>query len=180
MIILICKHIKAYINNYFAKPKAALILLLIAALTIVSILAGCADNNKQQHQRTKQDDEKSMDEVSLKLVANKKTAPETVELSLNIKNNSNKPIKASYSSTKKFDFTVKNSAGEEIWHWSRGQMFAQILSEETLAAGKSLKFSANWPKINDAGAKVKPGKYIIYGRWQAKGYNKVVKSSVEI
>lgn len=179
MIILICKHKKTYINNYFAKPKSALILLLIAALTIVSVLAGCSDN-KQQHQRSKQDNEKSMDEVSLKLVANKETAPETVELTLNIKNNSNKPIKASYSSAKKFDFTVKNSASEEIWHWSRGQMFAEILLEETLAAGKSLKFSAKWPKINDAGVKVKPGKYIIYGRWQAKGYNKVVKSSVEI
>ncbi len=121
-----------------------------------------------------------MDGVKMKLTANAKTEPDSVALSLNIENINKNPIKLTYTSAKKYDFIVKNGDGVEVWHWSQDKMFTQQLSEETLPAGKSLKFSTKWTKINDDGEAVKPGKYIIYGKWQAQGFNKIVKASVDI
>jgi len=168
-------------NKFTAPPKLTVsVLLLVVPLLIIPILSGCADNNQQQGRRVKKDSGVSMNGVKIKLDIDTKTTPDAVGLSLNIQNNSDKSVKAAYSSAKKFDFIVKDKAGKEVWHWSRGQMFAQMVSEETLAAGKTVKFSAKWPKIDDDGANLKPGKYIVYGRWYAKGYGKDVKSSVEI
>jgi len=51
----------------------------------------------------------------------------------------------------------------EIWRHSRGRMFAQVITELTLAPGESRSFTAAWDQAGPDGRPVPPGEYEAVG-----------------
>ncbi|XVH31082.1 BsuPI-related putative proteinase inhibitor [Haloferacaceae archaeon DSL9] len=61
----------------------------------------------------------------------------------------------SFRSGKRADFVALDD-GEEVWRWSDGRMFTQVLGEEVVAAGETKTYSATWPTPD-------PGEYTVRG-----------------
>lgn len=69
------------------------------------------------------------------LTADKATyAPgEPIMLTLRVVNGTSKPVRLSFRTAQRFDLVVEDGSGREVWRWSAGRLFAQVLGEETLA-----------------------------------------------
>lgn len=65
-----------------------------------------------------------------------------------------------FSSGQQFDFAV-TANGREIWRWSAGKAFIQMLTSITLAPGEKKTFTAAWPQKDNQGGQVKAGEYAL-------------------
>ena len=41
-----------------------------------------------------------------------------------------------FKDTQRYDFILEDAAGNKVWQWSHGKMFAQVIAQETLASGR--------------------------------------------
>jgi hypothetical protein len=48
-------------------------------------------------------------------------------------NHSQQPVTLQFRDSQRYDFLIRNAQGQEVWHWSANQMFAQLLGQEILA-----------------------------------------------
>jgi len=55
------------------------------------------------------------------------------------------------------------SARAAVWRYSQGRMFAQMLTELTLAPGESRSFTTTWNQTDARGDPVPPGDYQVVG-----------------
>jgi hypothetical protein len=69
---------------------------------------------------------------------------DSVQFRLDITNATAAPLVLEFSSAQRADFAVEDAAGAEIWRWSAGQGFAQVLGSETLAAGETRTWDTAW------------------------------------
>ena len=67
-------------------------------------------------------------------------------------------------STQTHDFAVSEGSGGEVWRWSAGLVFAQMLTELTLEADESRTFSSTWDQVCNDGTPAAPGRYQLVGR----------------
>jgi hypothetical protein len=67
-----------------------------------------------------------------------------VRLVFHITNPSNQPVVLEFSSGQRYDFAVRNAAGD-VWRWSAARSFMQALGTETIPPGGSLRYSETWP-----------------------------------
>ena len=63
-----------------------------------------------------------------------------ITLRLVLRNASAAPQTLEFSSAQRYDFAIEDTRAP-VWRWSASQMFAQVLGEETVAAGDSLAYS---------------------------------------
>jgi len=56
-----------------------------------------------------------------------------ITLSLSVVNQTDTTVVLQFSSAKKYDFTIRNSADTVVWRWSTGIAFAQLQTADTLA-----------------------------------------------
>jgi len=61
------------------------------------------------------------------------------------------------------DFFIKKS-GELVWSKFHGMMFAQVISERTIAAHEILLLEAKWSGMDNQGKQVSPGEYEVEPR----------------
>ena len=64
---------------------------------------------------------------------------EPIKLTLHVINRGTEPVTLHFLSAQRYDVAVKNLEGQEIWRWSNGQMFAQVMGEETLQPGRKAR-----------------------------------------
>jgi hypothetical protein len=64
-----------------------------------------------------------------------------VNFVLHVTNTSTQPVVLEFPTSQRYDFIVQ-SGGTEVWRWSEGQMFSQIVSQETLQPGETRDFTA--------------------------------------
>jgi len=85
--------------------------------------------------------------VSSDLVATMQVEPAAGEvgLTLHVTNTTSAPIELEFSSGQRFDFTVTRLDGESLWTWSADKSFMAALGQETVPAGGSLRYEAEWP-----------------------------------
>lgn len=83
-------------------------------------------------------------------------AGETIHLTLTLANQTTEDVVLRFHDAQRFDFALSRE-GKEVWRWSQGMMFVQVLGEEKLNPGKSLHFAASC----DAG--LPPGDYHARG-----------------
>ena len=76
-----------------------------------------------------------------------------VGFAFTVENDGSDPVDLKFSSAQTHDVAVF-SGGEEVWRWSDGQMFAQMMQSETLDAGASVTYEAAWE-----GDGQEPGEY---------------------
>ena len=95
---------------------------------------------------------------SLCLTADKTeyAAREPVRMTITAVNGTSGDLRLSFRDAQRFDFLIERD-GAEVWRWSQGLMFAQMLGEETLGPGASLTFSAECEE------NLEPGLYQLTG-----------------
>ncbi|HLE24120.1 MAG TPA: BsuPI-related putative proteinase inhibitor [Thermodesulfobacteriota bacterium] len=81
---------------------------------------------------------------------------------LTVTNKSKETCRYSFRSSQVYDFVVKED-NKEIWRWSADEVFAQVITELTLAPGKSESFEEIWEQVDNEGKNVRAGKYQVIG-----------------
>jgi hypothetical protein len=88
---------------------------------------------------------------------------EPVRLSVTVRNRSDEPRSLTLPTSQTYDFAVVGEAGREVWRWSAGRMFAQMLTEVALAPGESKTFSETWDQLCSDGRPAAAGAYRLVG-----------------
>lgn len=82
---------------------------------------------------------------------------EPIMVSLEIVNRGRQPVDLSFRSAQRYDVLIKDRQGRDVWRWSQGQMFAQILGTETLKPSRRLRYRVSVRE------RLPPGAYTIVG-----------------
>lgn len=84
---------------------------------------------------------------------------EPIDMTLRLVNCASKAITRTYADGQRYDFSAKAEDGEEVWRWSDGMVFEEVLGEETYQPGGQLAFAETWDQLDSDGQEVKPGQY---------------------
>jgi hypothetical protein len=77
--------------------------------------------------------------------------PGVVRFILHITNPTRNAVALEFGSGQRYEFIVREGGGADVWRWSSDRMFTQELGTETLAAGGSLRYEAEWRPANRSG-----------------------------
>jgi hypothetical protein len=116
-------------------------------------------NSKPPQEETKEEEGLKL-ELKLNKPAYKLKEP--ITMSLTVANKSKETFRDSFRSAQSYDFVVKQE-NKEIWRWSSDKLFAQVITEFTLAPGKSKSFEEVWEQIDNDGKNISAGKYQTIG-----------------
>ena len=94
---------------------------------------------------------------------------EPVHLRLALTNRGDAAVSLPFSSTKTHDAIVRRADGSEVWRWSAGRMFAQVISELALPPGGSEAFEASCDPRRQGQPVLPPGSYEVVGVIPAMG-----------
>lgn len=82
------------------------------------------------------------------------------------------PVDLEFRSGLQADFAVLDD-GAEIWRWSEGKAFTQMLETKTLAPGESVSYSRTWTDPV-------PGAFTAVATLEASGVSVQASAAVEI
>lgn len=63
---------------------------------------------------------------------------------MNLSNDSEKPVQLTFSSGQQYEIVVKDSDGDKVYMFSEDRMFTEAIIEEEIAAGDVLSFEQEW------------------------------------
>jgi len=89
---------------------------------------------------------------------------ERVHFVLHVSNPTANPIQLEFGNAQRFDFEVRDARGAEVWRWSADQIFAQVVGQETVAPGATLKYEADWQPSAGAGTYTATGRLLTQPR----------------
>jgi len=79
-------------------------------------------------------------------------------------NTSDRLLPFRFGSSQTFDFVITDAAtGKEVWRWSRGQFFNQVVRSDSIRPSDKWRFDAVWDHRDNDGQKVAPGQYRLVG-----------------
>jgi hypothetical protein len=114
----------------------------ICSLMWLAVLAACSANQTSDQERANANTPGDS-AVTLASSVEVEVGPNDVRLVFHITNPSDRPVVLEFSSGQRYDFAVRNAAGE-VWRWSAAQSFMQALGRETIPPGGSLRYSEAW------------------------------------
>jgi len=124
----------------------------------------------------KQHPNKIIDEVEFTLIVSPiDSSNETVNMELHIENKSAKVKRLTFNSAQKYDFHIINSDGEEVWRWSRGKSFIQIMEDIQVPAGVKIAFIEK-TSVKDLSS----GIYTVNGKVMTSPESVSLKDQLEI
>ncbi len=86
-----------------------------------------------------------------------------ITIKLKVFNYSAETINFYFNSSQRYDFIIENDEGNEIWCWSEGRIFAQMLGEEILGpSNPEVIYTAEYK------GKLSPGYYKVTGIFVAQ------------
>ena len=91
------------------------------------------------------------------------TSGQSIHLGLELTNHGPEPLSLPFSSAKTFDAVVLSGDGTEVWRFSKGRMYAQMLSQLELASGDSKVFEAACESMESGVPALAPGRYEVVG-----------------
>lgn len=68
---------------------------------------------------------------------------DSVTFSFTVRNDGDDPVELSFSDAQTHDVVVLDD-GTEVWRWSQGRMFAQMLQSETLGPDDAVTYDVEW------------------------------------
>ncbi len=104
------------------------------------------------------------------------TPGEPIPLKITLFNRAEDERVLHFSTSQRYDFVVETAeGGREVWRWSQGRMFLQVLGEERLGPKKpSISYTAEIPDG------LKAGSYIITGVITSTGGSLSASVPVEV
>jgi hypothetical protein len=88
-------------------------------------------------------------------------APRTVAVSLTVRNNTVEDLTFTFANGQQFEIEVIDASGQVVSRWSRGRVFAQALSQVTIAPGSQRRFGGSVELTYDGGADLREGNYTV-------------------
>jgi hypothetical protein len=82
---------------------------------------------------------------------------------LTVRNGNWEPVTLEFPTSRIFDLTIRNSAGDTVYRWSEGKAFLQALRTETYGFGEK-NYAVLAPLRSQAGIPFAPGRYVAEGR----------------
>lgn len=82
--------------------------------------------------------------MSLTATLDVDTSPDVVAFHFHVRNDGTEPEEVQIRSSKLADIAILDD-DEEIWRWSDGQMFAQMMQTETFDPGQTETYEFEWP-----------------------------------
>ncbi len=96
-------------------------------------------------------------------------AGKAVDFTLTMKNTGGVPVTFTFPTAQRYDVVIWNDDCVEVWHWSRGRMFAQVITSLGVPAGDGTVFRILWDRRDQAGHPVRVGAYearvVFLGTW---------------
>lgn len=86
--------------------------------------------------------------------------PGTVTFEFAVSNAGTEPVELRFTDAAKAEFTVEDE-GEEVWRFTEGRVFAQVISADRLAPDETTIYSAEWTTP-------KPGEYTAIAELRAQ------------
>lgn len=105
-----------------------------------------------------------------------------VDVTLTLRNAGPAAVALSFATAQRFDVVVYDDDCKEIWRWSRGRMFAQVLGSLTVAPGEIVTYRVRWDQRDQGGRQVRLGAYearIVFLGKRAPRSSPVVLSPLE-
>lgn len=104
---------------------------------------------------------------------------EQITMVLTIKNISPEKRTLNFTSSKQYDFVIKDNKDSEVWRWSNGLAFTQAFTSYDIASGETKDFSYQWDQIISGNDTLIPiGNYILEA--EDIGINVIPKQDLEI
>jgi hypothetical protein len=75
----------------------------------------------------------------------------TVRFALSIANGTGKRVELTFPSGQTHDFVVLDATGREVWRWSDGRLFTQLVQNRLLEARDVVTYDERWPAPPSAG-----------------------------
>jgi hypothetical protein len=98
------------------------------------------------------------------LAVDAKAQSSGLKLELLVVNKADKLLPFKFNSSKTYDFVITDPAtGQEIWRWSQGLMFAQVIRSDSIRGSSNWTFSEVWNYRDNARNPVPPGRYLLVG-----------------
>lgn len=72
------------------------------------------------------------------------TVADGVSFRFTVINDGSEPVELTFRDAGQADFAVYDD-GDEVWRWSDGRMFAQVLQSARLEPGEEAVFEEEWP-----------------------------------
>jgi hypothetical protein len=91
------------------------------------------------------------------------TRGEQAVLSLTMTNTAPYALQVNFATGQSYDFTATDTAGNAVWTWSFGKSFDGNPQTRTLAPGETWTVQEVWSFVNDAGAGVADGDFVVSG-----------------
>ena len=88
-------------------------------------------------------------------------AGKPVGLVLEARNAGQAPLRLEFPTARTHDFRIVDAGGKELWRWSHGRLFAQMLTQIELAPGELRRFAAAWDQRDASGSLAAPGRYHV-------------------
>lgn len=129
--------------------------ILLAAFTFAAFLASSAGGAEAPSPGA----ERPNPILALQIHGSKLSLGEPVRITLEITNRSPETVRLTFSTGQRFDLSLENASGREVWRWSDGRLFTQALGEEVLKPSSgALRFDATIP------APRSQGRYTLHGQ----------------
>ncbi len=90
-------------------------------------------------------------------------AGQPITLVMTIRNRTDAPRSVMLPTSQSYDCSISTAEGREVWRWSKGVMFAQVVTELKLAPGDTKSYSQIWNQKADDGTMLPPGRYRAIG-----------------
>ena len=130
----------------------------VPMLLAVLAVAGCARAGG-----AREGDEQAVMGRDLAASLEVKVGGDAVRFALHVTNDGARPVQFTFPSSQRYDFVVESETGAEVWRWSAGRAFLQVVSSVALEPGETWDFEADW----EAGERA--GRYVAVGRVTSQG-----------
>lgn len=76
----------------------------------------------------------------------------TVRFALSVTNGTGKRVELNFPNGQTHDFAVIDATGREVWRWSEGRLFTQLMQNQLLDARDIITYDERWAAPPSAGA----------------------------
>lgn len=84
------------------------------------------------------------DDASLQSQFDIHVTPDGVRFVLRVANQGHKQVEIAFPNGQAYDFVVLDPVGREVWRWSRGRLFTQVIQDKLLSAGDDMRLAETW------------------------------------